>query len=666
MKKAFLLSAVFVFLLTVPSATFAALPDVGGNPVPVTKCTQVGSDITVEKFGSTYPLSTACRQTEYGYKFYTMKCTSDVEYFVSWKPCTSDEIAAVSKTSCTEGDDGLDYNKSSWATGVVEGSTSMATLNDSCGTSVGDLNKDKGPYVAERNCSNGYIHTQWSKCENGCFDGACLKEVAPVQTAKPACTENDNGLNYDVAGSATGQPENGLSAGTFSDSCGDFVGDSEKNEGAYVDEKNCSFDKVHDQWFKCENGCFAGACKAKPVVSANIKCTETDGLNYNVFGTATGNDEVTGVSGVYSDSCGIYVGDKNKTSGNFIAETHCSSFGSKNYVHTQWYNCPSGCVNGACQAKPASEDSQNKFDSNAKTVITAPINNTILTNYPRVADLVWDKIVNANQYQVEVSCDNCGESLWSSGAKWKTFTNVFQTPALWGDNNFRAKVLPLFPNGLTGQWSDYSYFSFKTSAATGTLNALPACSDIKGGNTNFIVCAGFSIDHQWSETRVKVADHDGETANVELGSLSETDAELVLNVPETFYVTNKPGKYLTITYLGVGAEGRALIKVDSNTTPEDSYSDSCTNEKGADGVYSICKNKSFNYDGVNFQFKVVKFNNKYVWLKLSGAKSSNVVLKINAKKKYVLKKAGATVQLTYLGKAVSGGAKISVDVNPGK
>ena len=593
MKKAFLLSVMFAFLLAVPAATYAALPEIGGNPVPVTKCTQVGSDISVEKFGATYPLTTACRQTEYGYKFYTMKCTSGTEYYVSWKPCTSDEIAAVAKASCTEGDDGLDYNKSSWATGVVEGSTSMATLNDSCGNSVGDLNKDKGQYVAERNCSNGYIHTQWSKCDNGCSDGACLKEAAILPATIPAPT-------------------------------------------------------------------------AIPAPTPSVKCTETDGLNYDVFGTATGNDEVTGVNGSYPDTCGVYIGDKNKTSGNFIAETHCSSFGSKNYVHTQWYNCPAGCVNGACQAKPAAEDSQNKFDTNAKTVITAPANNSILINYPRIVDLAWNKIDNANQYQVEVACDTCGLTQWASVSKWKTFFNSLQTPALAGDNQFRSRVLPLFPNGLTGQWSDYSYFSFKTSVATGTVNALPACSDVSGGNTNFIICAGFSIDHQWSGSRVKVVAHDGETANVELGSLSEIDADLVLNVPETFYVTNKPGKYLTVTYLGIGAEGRALIKVDSNTTPEDSYSDSCTNEKGADGIYSICKNKSFDYDGANFQFKVTKFDGKYVWLKLSGAKSSNVVLKINARKKYLLKKVGATVELTYLGKAVSGGAKISVDVNLNK
>lgn len=669
MKKNFFLLAIFAFLLAIPSVTHAALPEIGGNPVLVTKCTQVGNDISVEKFGSTYPLTTACRQTEYGYKFYTMKCTSDVEYYVNWRPCTSDEISAVAKTSCTEGDNGLDYNTASWATGVIEGSTSMATVNDSCGASVGDLNKEKGPYVAERNCSNGYVHTQWYKCENGCAEGACLKEAPNAPAETPACSESDNGLNYNVAGTASGQTENGLSTGTFADSCGDYVGDSGKNEGAYIDEKNCSYGKVHDQWYKCENGCSAGACQAKPVSTPSAKCSETDNFLYNVFGTATGNDEVTGVYGTYPDSCGIYVGDKNKASGSFIAETHCSSFGSKVYVHTQWYTCPNGCISGACQAKQVVDKNQPPYDTSVKPIITAPVNNAVLTNYPRVADLAWTNVNNTKQYSVEVSCDKCGESLWSTVLIWKTLINNFQTPALLnGDFQFRARVTPQLLDGSNAQASDYTYFSFKTASSTSssTVYTLPACSDISGGNANFIVCTGYSINHQWSNSMVKVINHDGETANVQLVGLSEVDADLVLNVPETFYVSNKPGKYLTVTYLGIGAEGRALIKVDSNTTSEDSYTDSCTNEKGIDGVYAVCKNKVFNYDGEAFQFKVTKFNNKYVWLKLSGAKSSNIVLKINAKKKYALKKAGASVQLTYLGQAISGGAKISVDVTPAK
>jgi hypothetical protein len=83
----------------------------------------------------------------------------------------------------------------------------------------------------------------------------------------------------------------------------------------------------------------------------SIKCTETNGgLNYNQKGTATGNDEVTNIFGTYSDSCGNKIGEESLSKGSYIAEKHCSGFSSENgpYVHTQWYGCPNGCVNGAC------------------------------------------------------------------------------------------------------------------------------------------------------------------------------------------------------------------------------------------------------------------------------------------------------------------------------
>jgi hypothetical protein len=242
-----------------------------------------------------------------------------------------------------------------------------------------------------------------------------------------------------------------------------------------------------------------------------------------------------------------------------------------------------------------------------------------------------------------------------------------QTAPLWGDGQFKVRVLPMFPNGFTGQWSDYVNFSYATTATSSpTTKPLPACSDIKSGNSNVLICNGFAIDHYWSGTKIKVISNDGEEANVELAGLSEEDADLVLNTPETFYVVNKPGKYLTITYIGVGAEGRALFKVDSNTSLQDSYSESCTDEKGVDGVYTICTNKSFIYSGVAFQFKVTKYNNNYVWLKMTGAKSTNIALKLDIKKKYTLKKDAPYVELTYFGKSISGGAKIGVHVGPEK
>lgn len=495
----------------------------------------------------------------------------------------------------------------------------------------------------------------------------CTTASVPVVT----CSDSEGGLNYDVFGVATGKDEVSQAAGSYQDSCGNYVGDQGKTSGDYIAEKSCSGSSaspyVHTQWYKCDYGCSAGACKAKPAPTPAATCSESDNFNNYIYGTATGNDEVTGIAGTYGDSCGAFIGDKNKASGDYIAETHCSSGNGKNYVHTQWYKCENGCVAGACQSKKA--ETVSSYDLSAKTVIISPLNNSVFTNFPRIATINWQEVKNANNYMVEVACDHCGVGAdWSDTFKWKTYSNTFTTQPLAGDNQFRTRVLPVFPNGSTGQWSDYTYFKFNTAnySVTTTANSgtsLPACSDITGGNVTFIVCTAYAVDHYWSGTKVKVLDHDGETASVLLTNLSEDDADLVINEPETFYVTNKPGKYVVVTYLGVGAEGRALFNVDSNTTVLDATGESCTNEQGGNGIYTICKNKWFTFDGgTTFKFQVVKFNNTYVWLKLNGTKSTNIVLKRNVKKKYALKQAGSSVELTYQGNSGKGGAKVKVNL----
>lgn len=562
---------------------------------------------------------------------------------------------------------------------VLAPKLALAALPDSGWNPV---NTDKcmqvGKDIQVENFGNTYLLT--SECRdagNGLkqYTMSCLSDkqyrvdwkpcsADDLKKVTPNCSDTDNGIDYGVSGNTTGPTEISDTVQTQSDTCGDFVGDSGKASGSFVLERHCSVGRIHNQWYKCEYGCSAGACQAKPVPAPVAKCSETDGLSYDVYGTASGNDEVTGQNGEYGDSCGAYVGDKGKTSGDYIAETHCSAGNGKNYVHTQWYKCANGCVSGVCQPKKL--DVAPSYDLNAKTTITSPLNNTVFTNFPRIANINWQEVKSSNNYLVEVGCDKCGVGApWSDTYKWKAYSNSFTTQPLSGDNQFRTRVLPMYPNGTSGQWSDYTYFSFNTASnnnQTSPVSSLPVCSDITGGNVNFIVCTGYAVDHFWSGTKVKILDHDGETASVELVGLSETDADLVINEPETFYVNNKPGKYLVVTYLGVGAEGRALVKVDSNTTYQDSFGDSCTNEQGGNGVYTVCKNNWFTFDGTAFKFQVVKYNNNYVWLKLNGAKSTNVVLKINAKKKYSLKQSGAYVELTYQGNSGKGGAKVKVNL----
>lgn len=106
----------------------------------------------------------------------------------------------------------------------------------------------------------------------------------------------------------------------------------------------------------------------------------------------------------------------------------------------------------------------------------SPTAGQILTNFPRTAELSFTRLSNAHSYDVEIYCDYCGSSKWSSGPyKFSTmqpssgYAKV-TTYALAGDNEFRARVRAVYVDTVTGEyvygtWSDYRYFSFKTAPA---------------------------------------------------------------------------------------------------------------------------------------------------------------------------------------------------------
>ena len=81
-----------------------------------------------------------------------------------------------------------------------------------------------------------------------------------------------------------------------------------------------------------------------------VVCSDTDGLNYFTPGVSYGPKEGSRVVGSYPDTCGDTSGDSGKSTGSYIAETHCNSV--RNYVHTQWYKCKYGCSEGACISPP--------------------------------------------------------------------------------------------------------------------------------------------------------------------------------------------------------------------------------------------------------------------------------------------------------------------------
>lgn len=95
--------------------------------------------------------------------------------------------------------------------------------------------------------------------------------------------------------------------------------------------------------------------------------------------------------------------------------------------------------------------------------IISPEDNTILTSYPRQVVLRWSSVPDAYKYRVEVECDNCGSTDWQTVQTYSTPDTSYLTSALPGDNEYRFRIQTMNNSYATGEWSEYSYFSFNTN-----------------------------------------------------------------------------------------------------------------------------------------------------------------------------------------------------------
>jgi len=229
--------------------------------------------------------------------------------------------------------------------------------------------------IENRECSVGWkcmtrfhkgyqdIRCNWKStkifCEYGCKDGKC--KPIPINITKK-CWDSDGGKNYYVKGIATA---NGQS---LSDYC---------NENGTLTEKYCYNDQVKWLTYNCPLGCEDGACIEKPneceleggrcvapytavevgtcysnekymsnllcpdqgwcciPVKNETNCTDSDnGIDYHTRGT-TGYYKPGYETRDYMDHC----------DGEILLEYYCSEAG---VVSEKEYQCPFGCVDGAC------------------------------------------------------------------------------------------------------------------------------------------------------------------------------------------------------------------------------------------------------------------------------------------------------------------------------
>jgi hypothetical protein len=96
----------------------------------------------------------------------------------------------------------------------------------------------------------------------------------------------------------------------------------------------------------------------------------------------------------------------------------------------------------------------------AVPVQTSPDDGATFTNYPRDLTLSWQAVSGATQYRVEIQCDTCGATPWTT---WKTdTTSTTSYSFVWvGDNTGRWRVTALDADRAS-QPSPWRTFSFHT------------------------------------------------------------------------------------------------------------------------------------------------------------------------------------------------------------
>jgi len=156
-----------------------------------------------------------------------------------------------------------------------------------------------------------------------------------TQTLAALCTDSDGGINEYVYGEAAKEGT------TYHDIC--FLGDNLK-EWVCTAAGNITYKLV-----ECEDGCVDGVCKKAEGndESTGIVCIDSDGgKSYEIYGKVThGSDETE----VY-DVC------ESETA---LKEYFCEN----GYFASETYECPSGCLNGACVSAMGFKNIENSLSS---------------------------------------------------------------------------------------------------------------------------------------------------------------------------------------------------------------------------------------------------------------------------------------------------------------
>jgi hypothetical protein len=192
-------------------------------------------------------------------------------------------------------------------------------------------------------------------------------------------------------------------------------------------------------------------------------------------------------------------------------------------------------------------------------VITSPVNNQVLTNFPRTMTIQWNG--SARRHQVEVSCGtSCwpvvGQNAYTAYLTTDSYRNWVNTE-ITGDNTITIRVRAIDENGSYGAWSNSVSFRYTTNGYnTGSsndgvnyINGLVLNADrtnINPGNVVRLTANAFNAG-TWSYTGNRITITDMRT-NTIVKTCYDSATCLVDVYPQAYSSTNLTAQYQAKIY----------------------------------------------------------------------------------------------------------------------
>lgn len=479
-----------------------------------------------------YPdCNTACK-VDYGYSGGSCDATSGKEVGSAfcgqtYKQCRC-IVSPPTTQNCYDSDGGPMFNVFGYSYGADEGSAKIDNYFDSCGASIGDQGKASGDYLAEKYCSGPsdkpYVHTQWSKCENGCQSGACKKVEA-----KPIATIDVGLYGFVKIGQYNKQVKWGETITLTPEDAVVANGKQTSVFSLFYSSKN--YGDKDSGVFK--NGIYVDGVLA--TTPGNNSLSKNDIQNFDYLVNLK---EKTGTHAIK-----ISIDSNNK-----IVESSESNNSGTIFVKLEGFDDPN-------------------YDLDVKPIITRPYSDEVLTNYPRRATIIWTAIKNAKSYEIEVTCDLCGASSWISKYYFNSKINTLLTEALPGDNQFRVTVRAIFKDGTKGTWSDFVYFRYKTAAVKKTI-----CQNQRGSDGVYTICIGKNLVHD-SGLKAMVSKQNTSYVWVKITWKNSSSSKIYKIKKGSTKSFDQPNSdtMVDITYLKYGGSKGAVLRLETDLGNDDGF-----------------------------------------------------------------------------------------------